>query len=171
MIQRFARYFSTGKKTCLFDTLVENKGKMVEFAGNNLIKRRILSSSSVPSGHHQGALALQIKRLNLRRQPHGSNSRYRSWPFEASRKINRGFNRKYEIDKHRKIQKRHQRMLLNFIFKWKGRYHRWLYRNYFTAWVNCKDCCKWSQQVHRAETPQWTDWKVKTHDSSGTFRW
>ena len=33
MLQRFTRTFSTVKKTCLYDTLVESKGKMVEFAG------------------------------------------------------------------------------------------------------------------------------------------
>lgn len=33
MLQRFAGLFSTAKKTCLYDTLVENKGKIVDFAG------------------------------------------------------------------------------------------------------------------------------------------
>jgi len=33
MLQRFTRTFSTVKKTCLYDTLVESKGKMVDFAG------------------------------------------------------------------------------------------------------------------------------------------
>lgn len=34
MLQKFTRQlFSTVKKTCLYDILVENKGKMVDFAG------------------------------------------------------------------------------------------------------------------------------------------
>ncbi len=50
MLQRFARCFSTGKKTCLYDTLVESKGRMVEFAGNFVSNEGYVLPVQFPQG-------------------------------------------------------------------------------------------------------------------------
>lgn len=65
MFQRFVRCFSTGKKTCLYDTLVDSKGKMVEFAGNIFIKSRILLTCTIPKRYYQITSSMQTKCSNI----------------------------------------------------------------------------------------------------------
>lgn len=59
MLQRFTRTFSTVKKTCLYDTLVESKGKIVEFAGILYkIMIRLQLTSSISTRNHKRTSSL-----------------------------------------------------------------------------------------------------------------
>lgn len=53
MLQRVVRScFSSSKKTCLYDVLVESKGKIVDFAGNF----KFISGYALPVQFPQGII-------------------------------------------------------------------------------------------------------------------